>query len=148
MFVSRSRKFILLSLLGAILGIVLFSPFFATAQTPSFVFTTVGDYGGSSNTDAVLTGIANAGADFNLALGDLSYGSYVPETAWCNYIKSKVGSAFPFQLGAGNHEMDGSSDGHINNFAACLPNRLGALTGTYAKEYYFDYQNLARIIYI
>lgn len=119
-----------------------------SAQTPSFTFTTVGDLGGTVNTDGVLNGIAASGADLHLTLGDLSYGSYAPETAWCSYVHGKVGATFPFELGAGNHDMDGSSQGHINTFAQCLPDRIGNLSGVYAKQYYFDYQNLARVIYI
>ncbi|MBI4671488.1 MAG: metallophosphoesterase [Chloroflexi bacterium] len=118
------------------------------AQATSFTFTAVGDLGGTANTDGVLTGIANAGANFQLTLGDLSYGSYAPETAWCSYVQSKVGATFPFELVSGNHDMDGQPTGHINNFAACLPDRIGNLTGAYGKQYYFDYQNLARIIFI
>lgn len=119
-----------------------------SAQASSFSFTAVGDLGGTTNTDGVLTGIANAGANFQLTLGDLSYGSYAPETAWCSYVQSKVGATFPFELVSGNHDMDAQPTGHINNFAACLPDRIGNLTGTYGKQYYFDYQNLARIIFI
>lgn len=119
-----------------------------TTAAAAFSFTAVGDYGGTSNTDAVLSGIASAGANFNLALGDLSYGSYAPESAWCNYVQSKVGTSFPFQLGAGNHDMDAQPTGYINNFVACLPNRIGNLTGSYGKQYYFDYNNLARVIFV
>ncbi len=147
-FQSRPRQLLLVFLLTTALGILLVLPLFANAQAPSLVFTAAGDYGGSANTNAVLDGIANAGATFHLALGDLSYGSYLPETAWCDYVKSHVGASLPFELGAGNHDMDGSSQGHINNFAKCLPDRLGTLNGTYGKQYYFDYQNLARVIFI
>ncbi len=132
---------------------LLFAHFTLNASPPtqasSFTFTTVGDYGASANTNLVLTGIANAGANFHLALGDLKYEELPTETDWCNYVKSYVGATYPFELGAGNHEMDGQgTQGHINNFALCLPDRLGGLTGVYTKQYYFDYQNLARIIYI
>lgn len=118
------------------------------APAAGFTFTAVGDLGGTVNTDGVLTGIANAGADFQLTLGDLSYGSYAPETAWCSYVQGKVGATFPFELVSGNHDMDAQPTGHINNFAACLPDRIGNLTGVYGKEYYFDVQNLARVIFI
>jgi hypothetical protein len=103
------------------------------APQADLTFTAVGDLGGTSNTDSVLAGIANAGADFHLALGDLSYGSYAPERAWCNYVQSRVGTMFPFELGAGNHDMDGQPTGYINNFVACLPDRIGNVTGTYVK---------------
>jgi hypothetical protein len=48
------------------------------------------------------------------------------------------GFIVPFELVAGNHEDDGP-DGLITKFDDCLPHRLGTLTGTYAKQYYFDY---------
>ena len=76
--------------------------------------------------------------NFFFAIGDLSYVAGSQETAWCNFVKNTVGSTYPFELIAGNHEDDGP-DGQINNFAACLPHRLTTLTGTYAKQYYFDY---------
>lgn len=115
---------------------------------PAFTFTAAGDFGGNANTSGVLNGIAAAGAQFHVTLGDLSYGAIAPETAWCDYIKGKVGATFPFELVGGNHDMDGQATGHINNFVTCLPDRIGNLTGAYGKEYYFDYQNLARVIFI
>ena len=76
---------------------------------------------------------------FHLALGDMSYANITPESAWCDYVKSIVGVDFRFQLIAGNHEDEpGDPDGFIDNFASCLPDRLGS-TGNYAHRYYFDY---------
>lgn len=125
----------------------------SSAQTPaSFIFTAAGDYASNATrTTAVLNGMnpSVSGASFNLALGDLSYGSLTPETAWCDYVKSKVGDTFPFELIAGNHEDDGSAGNNIDNFALCLPHRLGPITGRYSREYYFDYPTdtpLARFI--
>jgi 3',5'-cyclic AMP phosphodiesterase CpdA len=113
----------------------------------AFVFTAAGDYGVTDDTTATLDLIARSGASFNLALGDLSYSNTLSESAWCDYVQSKVGAAFPFQLIAGNHEDDFGEDGHISKFAACLPDRMDSV-GDYAKEYYFDYQGLARFIMI
>ncbi len=68
-------------------------------------------------------------------------------------MKSRVGSTFPFELLSGNHEDGGeilTQDGLIDNFAQCLPDRLGAV-GTYGKEYSFDYpasSPIARFIMI
>src|SRR6266481_1973162 len=83
--------------------------------------------------------IAKSGSQFHLAIGDLSYSEITPESAWCSYIQSHVGSTFPFELLSGNHEDGGDyQDGLIDTFVQCLPDRLGAV-GTYGKEYYFDY---------
>ncbi len=117
------------------------------ATGTAFVFTAAGDYGSSNDTTATLDLIARSGPSFNLALGDLSYSKTLSEAAWCDYIRSRVGVTFPFQLISGNHEDDYGGDGHINLFAACLPDRIG-ITGDYAKQYYFDYQGLARFIMI
>lgn len=112
----------------------------------SFVFTAVGDIGSNADAIATLDQIPKAKADFHLALGDLSY-SREPETAWCDLVKKRVGSAFPFQLVTGNHEDDFGEDGHITRFAQCLPDRIG-VTGLYPMQYYFDYRKLARVIVI
>jgi hypothetical protein len=118
------------------------------AKTFDFSFTASGDIGATSNSEGTLQAIKNTGSNFHLALGDFSYGQLQPETAWCNFIKSKLGSNFPFELVSGNHDQDGSGQGHVTNFASCLPHRLEPLSGAYGTEYYFDHQNLARIIMI
>ena len=117
-----------------------------TKSANGFVFTAAGDYGSSKDTTATLERIARSGADFNLALGDLSYAN-TPETEWCDYVHSRVGETFPFQLLAGNHEDDFGGDGHISEFASCLPDRMESV-GDYPEEYYFDYRGLARFIMI
>src|SRR5918992_5798607 len=117
-----------------------------TEAADSFVFTAAGDYGFNKDTTATLDLIARSGASFNLALGDLSY-TDAPESDWCAYVHSRVGKTFPFQLVAGNHEDDFGEHGHISEFADCLPDRMNSI-GDYAKEYYFDYQGLARFIMI
>jgi hypothetical protein len=118
----------------------------ATDAASRFVFTAAGDYGSSKDATATLDLIARSDTSFNLALGDLSY-TDAPESAWCEYISSKVGETFPFQLVAGNHEDDFGEDGHISEFASCLPDRMDSV-GDYPEEYYFDYQGLARFIMI
>src|SRR4051812_37185859 len=120
----------------------------AAALPGSFTFAAAGDFGANTRTSAVLNTLAGAGTDFAVAVGDLSYSEVTPESAWCDFVKSRVGSTYPFELVAGNHE-DNGPDGSIGNFAACLPDRLGGLTGSYTKEYYFDYPTsapLARVI--
>jgi hypothetical protein len=109
--------------------------------TPSpapFSFGVSGDLGANSNTSAVLNKANTSGLQFFVALGDLSYNEVKPESAWCNYVKDRMGSPFPFELLSGNHEDDGP-EGLISKFDDCLPDRIGGLSGTYAKQYYFDY---------
>jgi len=115
----------------------------AWAQTQTFIFTFAGDFGTGSAFPANLQKMAQSGAVFDLAVGDLSYGS--SESSWCTTVKNNVGSTFPFEVLVGNHEDDGDTT-HINNFAACLPDRMGS-TGAYGAEYYFDYNN-ARVILV
>src|SRR6266852_4024642 len=121
------------------------------SQSPSFTFTAGGDIGGNSSTSTALDLIAQSGSQFHLAIGDLSYSEISPESKWCSYVQSRVGSTFPFELLSGNHEDGGEiQDGLIDNFVQCLPDRLGAV-GTYGKEYYFDYpasSPIARFIMI
>src|SRR6266849_7268887 len=123
------------------------------AAGPSFSFTAGGDIGGNNNTSTALDLIAQSGSNFHLAIGDLSYSEIAPESKWCSYVQSRVGSTFPFELLSGNHEDGGElggQDGLIDNFVQCLPDRLGA-QGTYGKEYYFDYpasSPIARFIMI
>jgi len=97
-----------------------------------------------------LTNLAGAGTDFYLHLGDASYGQIKPDSAWCDFVKSKVGATFPYELVAGGHDGGRLHDGLIDNFAACLPDHLSA-NGTYGKDYYFDYPAgapLARVFMI
>ena len=122
----------------------------AEAASTSFIFTAGGDYSANSSTTAGLDLLPGTGTSFHLALGDFSYSQLTPEAAWCDYVKTHVGETFPFELVAGNHEDDGS-DGLIENFAACLPDRLGNISGEYGREYYFDYpavNPIARFILI
>lgn len=124
-----------------------------TDGTSSFFFTASGDYGGpKTETDRTLQEIANSGAVFTLALGDMSYedaGSEptdgVTPSPWCPYIKSYLGEAYPFEIVVGNHEEDSRVDGFIRNFAVCLPDRMNS-TGDYSTEYYFDYPAASPLI--
>jgi hypothetical protein len=115
--------------------------------TNSFTFTAAGDYGFGSDITATLKLIPRLQPDFHLALGDLKYENPLSESQWCDYVKSNVGEKFPFLLISGNHEDDYGKDGHITNFAKCLPDRIG-VTGDYARQFYFDYRGLARFILI
>ena len=117
-----------------------------SAPNIGFVFTTAGDYGTNAAAAATLKLLPSSGAAFHLALGDLSYEND-RELTWCDWVRARVGEAFPFLLLAGNHEDDFGEHGHITRFAECLPDRLG-VTGRYATEYYFDVDGLARVILI
>lgn len=99
--------------------------------------TAAGDYSSSAEAAGVLARIGAIKPDAHFALGDLSYGSPGEEQRWCDLVASHTGVGFPFQLVAGNHESNGK-DGNIDAFAACLPNRLPGMAGTYGRQYYVD----------
>jgi hypothetical protein len=127
-------------------------PLATATPTPaaSLHLTAAGDYSSSDAAASVLDQISALGPDLHLALGDLSYGKTGEEGEWCDFVKSKVGDRFPFELVSGNHEADGEK-GDIEAFASCLPNRLPGLVGLYARQYYVDVPQgrpLARIILI
>lgn len=103
------------------------------------VFGLAGDIGGREDrAGAVLAAAGDDGARWFGALGDLSYSEIVPESAWCDWIRSTF--AAPVQVVAGNHEEDGAPDGHITRFARCLPDRMGSTPGPggYGANYFFD----------
>ena len=112
--------------------------------------TAAGDYSASTAAAGVLSRIGTIKPDLHLALGDLSYGATGDEQTWCNFVTSRTGAGFPFQLVSGNHESNGQN-GNINDFSACLPNQLPGVIGTYGRQYYVDVpqQNpLARFVFI
>lgn len=117
---------------------------------PDVTFTASADIGASAEAEATLDQVPALGAEFHLALGDLSYGDPGEEPAWCDFVTERVGEDIPFQLLAGNHESDGE-DGHIDAFAECLPAGLPGIEGQYARQYYVDVpagDPLARIVLI
>ena len=112
--------------------------------------TAAGDYSSSTAAADVLARVGQLKPDLHLAMGDLSYGATGAEQAWCDFVTSRTGPGFPFQLVSGNHESNGQN-GNINDFAACLPNQLPGAVGTYARQYYVDVpqQNpLVRFVFI
>ena len=148
--------FLSLSTLGLVclLMLVAASTFFAAigsrkgAQADSsFSFTAAGDYGQTSSTTANLNYIAGSGASFNLALGDLNYDpATVSADVWSSYVKGHLPANFPFEIVVGEHDT-----AQIDALAADLPDQVGTISGTYAKEYYFDYppgNPLARFIMV
>jgi hypothetical protein len=104
---------------------------------PRLVFTASADIGTTAEAAATLRQVPTLGAEFHLALGDLSYGDPGEEPDWCDFVTERVGEDVPFQLLAGNHESDGEN-GHIDAFAECMPIRLPGIEGQYARQYYVD----------
>lgn len=107
------------------------------AATPTVHFTAAGDYKMTTETQAVLTTVADRRPQFHLALGDLSYGQTGDEHLWCDFVTKTVGTTLPFQLVTGNHESSGAN-GTIEAFAKCLPNRMAGMVGTYGRLWYVD----------
>ncbi len=108
--------------------------------------TAAGDYGARTTSESVLQKIADLDPDAHLAVGDFEYQDASPESAWCNFVKEKVGEGFPFELVSGNHESLDEADGLINNFSACLPNQVPGAVGTYGREYYLDFPRVSPLV--
>src|SRR3989454_1556602 len=136
----------------------------ANAAGSSFSFASAGDHGSSLTSGdglASLNRLSTLGADFYLAVGDLSYSSSITGDTWCSQFKSTFNN---IEVGAGNHDTgengvtDTSStrsyERYVNNCSHALgtPMTCGPVTGQcYGKEYYFDYPStapLARFIMI
>src|SRR5712691_311999 len=101
----------------------------------SFIFTVAGDYSQTTHTTANLNYIGgSSGASFNLAIGDFNYNPNVSTDAWSNYVKGLLPPLFPFEIVGGNEDSK-----QINTYIADLPDHLGNFSGTYGKQYYFDY---------
>lgn len=144
--------------LGLLLATVIATPVntdVAPLGTPTFTFGVAGDIGWNESGAKSKVMLSALKADlsnlsFFLAAGDLSYSTIAgTEPQWCSYVKSYVGSSFPFQVLGADHE-DNRSVTRIDKFAACLPDKMGS-TGQYGKESYFDFPAgapLARIISI
>jgi Calcineurin-like phosphoesterase len=106
-----------------------------------------GDLGMERGGVATLDAMGRSEPDLYLGLGDFSYAGPDSTDDFCTLVRSKVGASAPFEIVAGNHEDDSGEDGRIEEFAACLPDRLAA-EGEYARQYYFDIGRLARFIMI
>jgi len=112
-----------------------------------FSFTAAGDYGQTSATTANLKYIAHSGARFNLGLGDFNYDpSHVSAAKWSAYVHSYLPANFPFEIVAGDHDKS-----QISSLVVDLPDYMANTSGTYGREYSFDYPStvpLARFIMI
>ena len=135
----RTRTLVQVVVIGMVLALAGGGAVAQGAGEPGVVhFTAVGDFGSNARTDAVLTGMKAANADLALALGDLSYATVGQEQLWCDRVTQQLGAGYPFELLSGNHESNGEN-GNINDFAACLPNQLPGVVGTYGRQWYADY---------
>jgi len=108
--------------------------------------TAAGDFGARATTAQVLDKTAELNPDAALALGDLAYEDLSPETAWCDFVKARLGEGFPFELISGNHESLEVNNGSINNFASCLPNQVAGAVGTYGRQYYLDFPKINPLV--
>ena len=106
----------------------------------ALVFTADIGVGTQGKTTLAKIGTRNPAA--TVILGDLAYAPNL-EQAFCDQVNSRIKT--PVQLLAGNHEEMGSTDGYIDDYAACLPGSL-PITGTYAREYFFDVGNVRTIL--
>ena len=137
---------LLFTMLGLVLPAARNRTISQTAPAP-FVFTAAGDHGTGTRTDLSMDVVKSSGSSFYLALGDLSYVAG-GEQSWCTNFKSRFNDV---EILAGNHDTGESAGGNIDNYVKFCPFTLGALTGTYGKQYYFDYPQdapLARFIMI
>ncbi|MGZ4689399.1 MAG: PKD domain-containing protein [Acidimicrobiia bacterium] len=132
--------------MGALIasGLVLTAP--GVRAATQVHLTAAGDYGARASTDTVLQKVADLDPDAHLALGDLAYQDVTPESAWCSFVKARVGEGFPFELLAGNHESLDVANGLINNYSACLPNQVAGAVGTYGREYYLDFPRVSPLV--
>lgn len=92
------------------------------------------DTGLETTGKAVLAKIGSRAPDVTNIVGDLAYQPGAVAT-FCDQVNTRI--ATDVQIIAGNHEEDGSEDGEIGEYAACLPDDVG-VTGTYAFENYYD----------
>jgi len=144
---SSLGSVLLIALLFASMLLVFVHPSQPTrASSSSFSFTAAGDYAQTAHTTANLQYIASSGANFDLALGDLNYNSTnVTADQWSSYVKSNLLANFPFEIVAGNEDK-----AQLDQLIADLPDHIGNVSGTYGKEYSFDYPSnapLARFIF-
>ncbi len=123
----------------------------------NFTFVAAGDWGFTPAAQANWSSIHNSGANFVLALGDLSYGQ-TSDQNWCNSFKSSLNDV---ELITGNHDSGESSGDDIARMVQSCPFTLGRQGVTiipgskpgfaYGYEYAFDYpagNPIARFIMI
>ncbi|HEX8226856.1 MAG TPA: metallophosphoesterase [Candidatus Saccharimonadales bacterium] len=124
-----------------------YTKFGSASSSQSFAFTAAGDHGYGTESLRSMDMVAGSGSKFYIALGDMSYAAG-SEDNWCGTFKSKFNDV---EILAGNHDTGESAGGNIDLYRQHCPFTLGALTGDYGKQYYFNYPQqapLARFIMI
>ena len=119
------------------------TPSSSPAPAPATTLAFTADTGLASTGKAVLAKIGATNPDATTILGDLGY---APNSAgaFCEQTNARITGPGALVL-AGNHEEMGSEDGYIDQFAECLPAEV-PITGTYAREYFFDRGNVRTIL--
>ncbi len=115
---------------------VLVSLFGLKTYVKAYTFAAAGDFANGTPFKSTVSGIASLNPDFAIALGDLAYTT--AEQSWCGVWKS----IFPnVVLISGNHDSGESSSGNINNYVTYCPYplNLSPMTGTYGKQFYYDW---------
>ena len=112
-------------------------------------FAAFGDFDFTPETVANWQALSFSGVNFTLAVGDFLYS--VPTTqaaqqSWCSNFKASAPGG-NVEILVGNHETwednATSGGGSINKYVIYCPFTLGAFTGTYGFQYYFDYPSYA-----
>lgn len=127
----------------------------ANAVEPSYTIAVAADHGSNLRAQEVLRRIGADRPDFLLSVGDLSYDTIAPAT-WCQLVKDSLnagagkpagdayGQNFRVPLVMGNHDKPTFSQ-YLTS--TCLPNRMPAVTtqatGSYGRDYYFNYPSTA-----
>ena len=100
------------------------------------------DVGLAAQGKATLAKIGSTDPAATVILGDLAYEA--APAAFCAQTNARISSPGALVV-AGNHEEMGSADGYIDDYAECLPAEL-PITGTYAREYFFDVDGVRVIL--
>ncbi len=144
---THHSKFFIFFVLVSILVAVLLVPSTIQAQVPSFSFGAAGDFANGTNFRNVVSAVSANNPAFFIALGDFAYSP--SEQSWCSTWKASYNNIL---LISGNHDQGDAGGGLLQTYAQYCPYTLSVpMTGSYARQYYFDYPAtapLARFIQI
>ena len=104
-------------------------------------FAAAGDFGGrDARAGTIMNDMKYRDIDAFLLLGDMTYSEITTEAAWCDWVHGYLGSNYPFEIVAGNHEEDSRLDGFIRKFAECMPDQMNSDLGpgSYGVNFSFD----------